>query len=206
MTVAILGVGNVGGALARALRSHGVDVILCQDPRRGGTLPAWANTGNFRSATPESACAQADALLLCIPFDATTSALKPLATSLRGKVVVDCTNPVGPGMTHALKSVRSGSEHIQDLLPESHVVKCFSVYGYENLEQGTHEGARPAMFYCGDDVASKQLVCEMVAKLGWDPVDAGPLTQALHLEHMTLLWIAMVRVGGAPIQTLWARA
>jgi predicted dinucleotide-binding enzyme len=48
-------------------------------------------------------------------------------------------------------------------------------------------------------------VGELIAQLGWEPLDVGGLEQALHLEHMTLLWVRMVRVGGASPHMAWAR-
>jgi predicted dinucleotide-binding enzyme len=61
------------------------------------------------------------------------------------------------------------------------------------------------MMFCGDDAAAKQTVGELIAQLGWEPLDVGGLEQALHLEHMTLLWVRMVRVGGATPHMVWAR-
>jgi hypothetical protein len=60
------------------------------------------------------------------------------------------------------------------------------------------------MMYCGDDVAAKQAVGELIAQLGWQPLDVGGLEQALHLEHMTLLWVRMVRVQGHSPHMVWA--
>ncbi len=61
------------------------------------------------------------------------------------------------------------------------------------------------MMFCGDDAAAKKTVGELIAQLGWEPVDVGGLEQALHLEHMTLLWVRMVRVNGASPHVVWAR-
>lgn len=46
---------------------------------------------------------------------------------------------------------------------------------------------------------------ELITQLGWDPLDVGGLDQALHLEHMTLLWVRTVRAGGASPHLVWAR-
>jgi hypothetical protein len=46
-------------------------------------------------------------------------------------------------------------------------------------------------------------VKELIAELGWEPLDVGGLEQALQLEHMALLWVRMVRVSGAPPHTVW---
>jgi predicted dinucleotide-binding enzyme len=52
------------------------------------------------------------------------------------------------------------------------------------------------MFLCGDDAAAKQVVAGLATALGFEPVDAGPLTQARLLEPLALLWISMVYAYG----------
>ena len=61
------------------------------------------------------------------------------------------------------------------------------------------------MFFCCNDAAAKSSVATLLTDLGGEPVDVGGVAQALHLEHMTLLWIRMVRVGCASPHTVWAR-
>jgi len=60
------------------------------------------------------------------------------------------------------------------------------------------------MMFCGNDATAKQTVAGLIAQLGWEPLDVGGLEQALHLEHMTLLWIRMVRVNRASPHMVWA--
>lgn len=60
------------------------------------------------------------------------------------------------------------------------------------------------MLYCGDDSAAKATGGALIAQLGWEPVDVGGLEQALHLEHMTLMWVRMVRMKGASPHLVWA--
>jgi predicted dinucleotide-binding enzyme len=57
---------------------------------------------------------------------------------------------------------------------------------------------------CGNEATSKTLVASLAADLGWDPLDVGGLEQALHLEHMTLLWVRMVRMAGGSPRLVWA--
>jgi 8-hydroxy-5-deazaflavin:NADPH oxidoreductase len=137
---------------------------------------------------------------------AAADVLPPLASQLAGRILVDCTNPVGPGLTHALAGGQSGSAVIQALVPGTAVVKAFTVYGFENLENNDYPGygVRPAMPYCGADPAARRRVGELIDQLGWEPVDVGGLEQAVHLEHLALLWIRMVRVGGADPGIVWA--
>jgi predicted dinucleotide-binding enzyme len=61
------------------------------------------------------------------------------------------------------------------------------------------------MMFCGRDAEAKETVGRLIAELGWEPLDVGGLEQALHLEHMTLLWVRMVRAGGHSPHMVWAR-
>ena len=63
---------------------------------------------------------------------------------------------------------------------------------------------KAVMMFCGNDATAKQTVGTLIAQLGWEPLDVGGLEQALHLEHMTLLWVRMVRVTGATPHMVWA--
>lgn len=212
MQIAVIGHGRVGAALAHGLRSAGHVVTLAvHDPDSSSLRRALARSPGLRTATPREAVHSADVVLLATPFAAARAVLPPLAEDLAGRVLVDCTNPVGPGLTHGLGSARSGSEAIRDLAPGARVVKAFSIYGYENLEDPAFPGVvrdgrpvLPMMPIAGDDAAAKTSVARLAADLGWDPLDVGGLVQALHLEHLTLLWVRMVRAGGRSPHLVWA--
>ena len=110
------------------------------------------------------------------------------------------------GMVLRSGSTHSGSEAIQKLVPGAKVVKAFNIYGFENFENTSFPGhsVRPGMMFCGDDAGAKKSVGQLIEQLGWEPVDVGGLEQALHLEHMTLLWVRMVRMGGHSPHMVWA--
>ena len=208
MRLAFLGCGNVGGTLADRLKRLGHGVTLATaDPASASVRKALARNPALAVAPPAEAVAAADVVFLATPYGANAEALSPVAPALAGKVLVDCTNPVGPGLTHAPGAARSGSEAVQALAPGARLVKAFSVYGFENFEDASFPGRPllPAMFLCGDDAGAKAAVSALAADLGFEPLDTGGLVQALHLEHMTLLWVRMVRVGGASPHLAWAR-
>lgn len=132
--------------------------------------------------------------------------LPPLAGALPGMVVIDATNPVGPGLSHGLGSTTSGAQQVQTLLPGARVAKAFSIYGWENLADNHFPGpAAPLMMIAADDAHAAATTSRLAADLGWDPLVVGGLEQALHLEHLTLLWIRMVRAGGRDPHIVWAR-
>jgi predicted dinucleotide-binding enzyme len=207
MKIAFIGYGNVGGPLADHLQRLGHDVTLAADDSASESLAqALARNTSFRSAPTADAVRAADVVFLATPFHANEGILSRMAGNLAGKVLIDCTNPVGPGLSHGLKSVRSGSEFVQALVPDARVVKAFSIYGFENFENSAYPGytVKPAMLFCGNDASAKTAAAALIAELGWEPFDVGGLEQALHLEHMTLLWVRMVRANRHSPNLVWA--
>jgi predicted dinucleotide-binding enzyme len=188
MKIAFIGHGNVGGALAGQIQKRGHEVAIATREH------------------PAAAIRPSDVVFLAIPFNANESVLEPLAAELAGKILIDCTNPVGAGLAHGLGSKQSGTEIIQALLPSTQVVKAFTIYGYENFENNSFPAynVKPVMMFCGNDAGAKDVVGKLIAELGWEPLDVGGLEQALHLEHMTLLWVRYVRAGRRSPNLVWA--
>lgn len=207
MNIAFIGYGNVGAPLADHLQHLGHTVTLAaNDPDSDSIHKVLARNPKLAVATPQAAVKSADIVFLATPYQANEAALTAVAEELKDKIIVDCTNPVGPNLGHGLNSVQSGSEVTQALVPQSKVVKAFTIYGFENFESNTYPGydIKPVMMYCGNDTAAKKTVSGLIEQLGWQPLDVGGLEQALHLEHMTLLWVRMVRVNGHSPNMVWA--
>jgi len=207
MNIAFIGCGNVGAPLADHLQRLGHSVMLAaRDVHSQAVSEARARNAALQVLPQEAAVRAAEVVFLATPFMANAQAVPPLAEALAGKVLIDCTNPVGPGLSHGLNSVQSGSQALQALAPQARVVKAFTVYGFENFENSAYPGygVRPAMFFCGNDAAAKATAAGLIGQLGWEPLDVGGLEQALHLEHMTLLWVRMVRVKGHSPNLVWA--
>lgn len=207
MNITFLGIGNVGAPLAGHLLKAGHQVtIAARDPQSESVKKAAAAHPGLTALPVAGALAEAEVVFLATPFPSNEAVLRPLADALAGKVLVDCTNPVGAGLTHGLKNEGSGSEFVQSLVPKASVVKAFTIYGFENFENPAYPAynVKPAMFFCGDDTAAKGRVARLIQDCGFDPLDVGGLVQALHLEHMTLLWVRMVRVGGHSPHLVWA--
>lgn len=207
MKIAFIGAGKVGAPLALHLAEAGHDVVLAST-EEGSTSQgaALARSPKLRAEGLLEAVKAAEVVFLATPFSANEAVVRPIAAQLAGKVLVDCTNPVGPGLSHGLRSERSGSELLQSFVPEARVIKAFSIYGFENFEDPSFPGygVKPTMFFCGDDARARQLASDLIFDCGFDPLDVGGLAQALHLEHMTLLWVRMVRAQGHAPGLVWS--
>lgn len=194
MRLAFIGIGNVGFALANGFQKKGHQIIIAHNDLKSKTVEeALKKNVDFGSAPIQEAINHADVVFLAIPFFASKDLLKPL--DFQGKTLIDCTNPVGSGLSHGLESKMSGSEKIQELSKTANVVKAYTIYGFENLANPTFSNynVKPVMLIAGDNEAAKHTVTKLNTDLGFETLDTGSLDQALHLEHMTLLWVKMVR-------------
>ncbi len=217
MKIAFIGIGNVGAPLADRLQQLGHQVIIAaRDPQSQTVLSALNRNPNLLVQSPLEAIIgpigyaneSADVVFLVTPFSAVESALTPLKSALSGKILVDCINPVGANLTHALQSRNSSSEIIQQLVPDARVVKAFTIYGYENFEDSRYPGygdLKPAMLIAGNDPTAKAVIGDLCQQLGWEPIDTGNISMSLHLEHMALLWISMAGSQRGNTGFVWAR-
>lgn len=76
----------------------------------------------------------------------------------------------------------AAAEQIAARVPKAAVFKTLNQTGAENMATALAYQPRPVMFVAGDDPGSKPLVLELVADLGFDAIDAGPLSVARLLE------------------------
>ena len=212
MNIAFIGIGNVGFALANNLQKKGHKIIVATKNTTSLTVQKALNAnGSLRVNLPQEAIDQSDIVFLATPFSANESILSEL--NFQGKILVDCTNPVGPGISHGLSSEISGAEKVQEWAPSAKVwaplakvIKAFTIYGFENFQDANfpNYNVKPTMLIAGDDPNAKALFEPLVNDLGFDMLDTGALDQALHLEHMTLLWVKMVRRDGHHPNFTWA--
>ncbi|HNV75711.1 MAG TPA: NADPH-dependent F420 reductase [Gemmatimonadaceae bacterium] len=212
MRIAVIGSGNVGGTLGRRWATLGHDVVFgVRDPKRGaaavkGGAGEGALPDRARVATPAQAVRgddgwRADVVLVATPWPAVASALSELGPgALDGVVLLDATNPLGPGLRlESGPDGASGAEQVQALAPTARVVKAFNTTGFDNMRDPVYEGRASVMFYAGDDAAARQVAHQLATDLGFDAVDAGPLARARALEHLAVLWISLAMgVGGTP--------
>ena len=201
----MIGMGKVGSALAHNFWKKEHTIIIAHDDLKSeSVLRAQRKNPDFTVMPVQEAINNADVIFLATPFHVNEKLLKPLR--FQGKTLVDCTNPVGNGITHGLQSKISGAEKVQEWAPNACVVKSYTIYGYENLENTSFPeyNVKPVMLIAGNNMKSKQALSSLNSDLGFKTLDVGALSQSVHLEHMTLLWVKMVRVNGHHPNFTWA--
>jgi predicted dinucleotide-binding enzyme len=192
MKIAIIGAGNVGKALGKAWARRGHDVTY------GVRNPSDAKYAGLKTASIPDAARAAEAILVATPWDATESALTA-AGDLSAKLVLDATNPLsmGPqGMGLAVGHTTSGGEMVAAWAKNAAVFKTLNTTGFGNMENAGGYAQKPVMFFAGDDTAKRATVAALLSDLGFEPVDAGPLSNARLLEPYAMLWIDLAMKRG----------
>lgn len=202
MNIAIIGTGNVGQALAYGWARKGHAVTFgSRDPAGEKAQAAVAATDGKAAVKREQEAVQgAEVVVLAVPWEATESVVKGLG-DLAGKVLIDATNPIGPGFQLAVGKDSSGAELVQRWAPAARVVKAFNSTGAENMRNPIYDGEPTTMFICGDDAAAKTIVKELAEDLGFAVADTGGLQTARYLEPLAMVWIhlAIVQKQGRDI-------
>jgi len=193
MKIAIIGAGRVGVALGEAWARTGHEVVF------GVREPAGRTLAVGRVSAVPDAVRTAEVVVLATPWDAAPSALQA-AGPCADKIVVDCTNPILPGLEGlALGTTTSAAEQLAALVPDAQLVKAFNTTGSGNMERPRYGDHALTMFVCGDDADAKRVVSGLAEDLGFAPVDAGSLTAARYLEPLAMLWIHLAyRQGLGP--------
>lgn len=186
MQITIIGAGNVGRALGAGWRKSGHDVSYALRSANGKNAAAVTAEG-FRTV-PLNQAVSAPVVVLAVPWSAVKEALS-VAGSLRGKILVDATNPLTPNLELALGSSDSAGETVARLAPGARVVKAFNTTGAENLAKAHEFASRPMMSVASDDADAKTTVMRLAEELGFEAIDAGALKAARLLEPLAMFWI-----------------
>jgi NADPH-dependent F420 reductase len=186
LKIAVLGAGNVGGALGHIWSSKGHKVVFgVPDPRKSRQkIDANAEIG-----TNEEAAAGADVVVLTVPWPAAHQAIQS-AGELNNKILIDCTNPLAADLSGlVIGRTTSAGEMVASWAAGARVVKAFNTIGAVNYGNAQFGMQRADGFYCGDDPEAKNVAKRLIEEVGLNPVDVGPLKNARLLEPLAMLWI-----------------
>lgn len=188
-TIGIIGSGNIGSNVARAAIAAGYDVLI-SNARGPESLTGLVGELGSRAEAVDvgQAAAESDMVVVAIPLRAIGTL--PVG-ALAGAVVIDANNyyPERDGRIESLdQNLTTTSELLQDVLPSSRVVKAFNnIWAKHIPADGLPAGHadRRALPVAGDDPDAKAQVIGLLDALGFDAVDAGPLSESWRFERDT---------------------
>ena len=188
MTTAIIGVGNLGSAVARHLVRGSERVVLAAQDQSHAQQLATELGPLASAASVRDAISQADTVVFAVWLDPLKPLIVEYADLLSGKVVVDPTNPVkweaSGNFVRTLPEHQSAGSVVAGLLPPgAHYVKAFGTLGATSLASSANRAPRRAvLFYAADDAQAAATVERLISAAGFDAVKAGGLQSAGRLE------------------------
>ena len=191
-SISIIGLGNMAGALAgRALAGGNAVEIIGRDRAKAEELAAALDGATVGTAGNAPV---GDIVILAVPYANAAAVVSEYGDALRGKVIVDITNPVSSDLKgFVTPDGSSGAQEIAKAAPAgAHVVKAFNTLYSHVLAAGPAEGRLLDVFIAGDDAQAKARVSAFVESLGLRPMDAGQLPMARALENVALLELGLV--------------
>ncbi len=192
-TIAIIGTGNVAGALGPAFAKEGHTIVYgSRAPSRPEVAQLVERTGPKASATTErKSVIGADIVVLAVPGTVAEEVARSLG-DLSGKIVLDPTNRVARNtdgwLDYGVPGTKSNAELVQKAAPKAHVVKAFNTLNYRTMIDPASSGGPVTIPIAGDDATSKEKVAELIHGMNLEVVDFGPLRFARVLEEMLVVW------------------
>ena len=191
-TLGIVGAGHIGSTVARLAVDAGLDVVIANSRGPETLADLVADLGpRARAATAEEAAGAGDLVVLTVPLKALGDL--PVA-AFEGRVVLDTGNYY-PQRDGRISDLDDGSTTASELtartLPGARVVKVFNNIFSEHLgalarpQAPAGSDERSVLAIAGDDASAKQAATALLDTIGYDVVDAGPLSEGWRFQPDT---------------------
>jgi NADPH-dependent F420 reductase len=193
MKIGIIGAGDVGSTLGKAWAKRGHNVVFGVRNIQSPKVKKLLNSADSKIRVDElrEAIHFGEIIVLAVPWEAAREIIKNV-DDFSGKIIIDPSNPIKSDLKGVVvPSSTSAAEEISKLTKGARVVKAFNAIGAKtlsNLQFGSHKADA---FICGDDLSAKSEVKKLAMEIGFNVVDAGPLSNARLLENLALLWIEL---------------
>lgn len=193
MEVSIVGLGNVGGALARSFARVGYRVYAgVRDEKEADRAEMENYHKNISIHLMDDVGEKASTIFFCVTPPAITEVCRRIG-SLEDKLIVDTMNCL-----HSHPEGYSDTfEALSDLYPQCSVVKAFNATGYENILHPNFGSMAIDTFMAGNDIHAKHLVHRMATDLGFaECYDFGDASTVHLLEELARIWVNLALFQG----------
>jgi predicted dinucleotide-binding enzyme len=192
MKIGIIGTGEIGGALARHWGAAGHELMISS--RHPEELRELAKEigPNVKVGTPREAANFGTVVMLAVPYHALPQVGRDYAAELKGKVVLDASNPY-PGRDGEMANEgrkRGTGATVPEFLPGVRLVRAFNaINSGPLLREGFRKPARIGIPLAADDAEAMKLAEQLVRDIGFDPVVVGGLARAREFDFGTSVYV-----------------
>ena len=184
LKIGVIGSGRIGGTLGGVWVKAGHEVMFSSlDLEQDKALAARLG-GKARAGTTREAAAFGDVILLAVPYSAVPQVGKDVGALLKGKVVIDASNPIvaRDGEIASWAREKGAGYASAELLPGARIVRAFNAVGYATMGAASQrQGERYGMPMAGDDADAIAVASRLVREIGYEPVVVGPLAMGKFL-------------------------
>lgn len=186
--VAVIGLGNIGSAVAANLVKGNREVIIADRTFEKAQSLAQKLGSLAQPQEIGSAIKQADIVVLAIYFNPIQEFLKQHASELEGKIVVDPSNPIAPDENGGFKKIigqnESSGQILSTQLPKGvKLAKALGSLGAGSLASAAYQTPEKAvLFYATDDTSINAQIEDLINDSGFEPVRVGGLDQSIRIE------------------------
>lgn len=193
MHIAIIGTGNVGGALARAWAKAGHTILLgVQDLQQFKGKDLMQVTG-INALPIQDAVRQAELILIATPATAAIEVAKSLGDT-QGKIIIDAMNIV---MGRGPEGFQTTTEAILAHINTRDVVKCFNTTGFNNMLDPRYGDQAIDLFVAGDSQKGKAAAIQLAKDAGFgECYDVGGNDKFALMEQFAWFWINLAMFQG----------
>jgi len=128
-------------------------------------------------------------VIIALPYATVAATARKFADSLRGKVVIDITNPFASQPNDGSSGAQVTATAIGD---GARVVAAFKTNFAGTITEPVDSSGEPReVHYAGDDEEAKSAAAKLIRGIGFKPVDYGTLAEAVVIDHMVPLMIRL---------------
>jgi predicted dinucleotide-binding enzyme len=194
MKIAIIGSGNVGGALAKKWIRAGHTVLVgARFPLSEKNIKLATEIGEDHFTSVDSAVKQCDIILLSTPATAIVEVVKNLGDTT-GKIIIDAMNVVMGRGPHDYKCT---TDAILDNTQTKDVVKCFNTTGANNMQNPIYGDSALDLFVAGDSEKGKKAAIQLAKDAGFaECYNIGGNDKFELMEQFAWFWINLAMFQG----------
>ncbi|MBS0337865.1 MAG: NAD(P)-binding domain-containing protein [Proteobacteria bacterium] len=177
LKIGTLGSGRVGSAIGGAWVKAGHEVMFSSLNLEADKKLAASLGGGARAGTPREAAAFGSVLLVSVPYAALPGLGRDLGDLLKGKIVIDTSNPIvarDGDMAVAAREKGAGIASAE-FLPGARIVRAFNAIGAARMAEAAASAGRVGMPIAGDDPEAIKVASGLVRDVGYEPVLVGTL-------------------------------
>ncbi len=191
MKIAIIGTGNVGGALATQWAKAGHEILLGVRDTANFKGRHLLSNPNTSAHTIAEAAQNAEVILVATPPQFADN-LAAIIGEADGKTIIDATNAI-----RTKPEKHPTAYHVFEAQTKANVVKCFNTTGFENMQNPNYDNVTLDMFMAGNSEEAKAIATQLSKDVGFENCfDFGNGDKVELLENFALSWINLAIFQG----------